>query len=253
MAVIEQVRAYYNAVLPFYDLALQDRGDLAFWSAMARRWNSKRILEFGCGTGRVTTVLSEQAQTTAVDLMLEMLQRAARRAPRAQFVAADLRELPFASTFDLVVLADDPLAHVTSSEERAKVLAWIADHLAAGGRLVLEGLYRAPGRTVLVPPREIVNDGELLFTVEESWEPAGANALWNARYRFTTGSVTTEVATTLRSWTSEEIRRLPESGLQVEQLWGDFDERPFTAMSPGVVIVASGRGQVETETDDTSL
>jgi SAM-dependent methyltransferase len=238
VAAIEQIRAYYNAVLPYYDLALQDRGDLAFWRAMARRWSSKRILELGCGTGRVTSVLSEEAQTTAVDLLMEMLQRATGRAPRAQFVAADLRELAFASDFDLVILADDPLAHLTPADERTRVLTWIAEHLATGGRVVIEGLYRVPGKAVLVPPRQIVHDGELLFTVEETWEPAGANALWNATYRYITGSETTEVATTLRSWTSEEIRHLPESGLQVEALWGDFDERPFTDTAPRIVIVA---------------
>ncbi len=243
MAAIEQVRAYYNAVLPYYDLALRDRGDLAFWSVMARRWSSKRILELGCGTGRVTSVLCEQAQTTAVDLLMEMLQRAARRAPRAQLVAADLRELAFASTFDLVVLADDPLAHITPAEERTRVVAWIADHLTTGGRVVLEGLYRAPGKPVLVPRREIVHDGELRFTVEESWEPAGANALWNATYRYITGSDTTAVTTTLRSWTAEEVNRLPESGLQVEELWGDFDERPFTTTAPRIVIVAKRDGR----------
>lgn len=243
MAAIEQVRAYYNAVLPYYDLALQDRGDLAFWSVMARRWSPKRILELGCGTGRVTSVLCEQARTTAVDLLLEMLQRAGRRVPNAQFVAADLRELVFASTFDLVVLADDPLAHITSAEERARVLARIANHLAAGGRVVIEGLYRAPGKALQEPPRRIMHGGELLFTVEESWEPAGANALWKATYRYTTGSETTEAVTTLRSWTAEEIRRLPESGLEVEELWGDFDERPFTATAPRIVMVAGRLGR----------
>lgn len=243
MAAIEQVRAYYNAVLPYYDLALQDRGDLAFWSAIAHRWKSRRVLELGCGTGRVTSVLCEQARTIGVDLLIEMLQRAARRAPHAQFVAADLRELPFASTFDLVVLADDPLAHIAPAEERMRVLAWIADHLAPQGRVVLEGLYRVPGKSVLEPRREIVHDGALLFTVEESWQPAGANALWKATYRHITGSDTTEVTTTLRSWTAEEVRRLPESGLQVEELWGDFDERPFTATAPRIVIVAKRDGR----------
>jgi SAM-dependent methyltransferase len=246
LAAIEQLRAYYTAALPYYDLSLRDRGDLPFWTAMAGRWDSKRgskrILELGCGTGRVTSVLCAKASTTAVDVLIEMLPLAIRRAPGAHFVVADLRELAFASAFDLVVLADDPMAHLTSSEERMTVMESIAHHLAPEGRLVLEGLYRAPGKSPLVPSRDIVRDGETLFTVEESWEPAGESALWKATYRYRTESAITEVASVLRSWTPEEVARLPACGLQVEALWGDFDERPFSSSAPRIVIVAKRRG-----------
>jgi SAM-dependent methyltransferase len=224
--------------LPYYDLSLSDRGDLPFWTAIAGRWNSKRILELGCGTGRVTPVLCARGSTTAVDVVIEMLPSAIRRAPAAHFVVADLRELAFASVFDLVVLADDPMAHLTSSQERMTVMKSIAHHLAPEGRLVLEGLYRAPGKAPLVPARDVVRDGETLFTVDESWEPACQSALWKATYRYRKESAITEVASVLRSWTSEEVARLPECGLEVEALWGDFDERPFSPAAPRMVIVA---------------
>ena len=78
----EEVRRYYEAILPYYDESLADRGDLPFWEAMARL-GSKRILELGCGTGRVTEVLVRHANVTAVDLLVEML-RLARGACRAR-------------------------------------------------------------------------------------------------------------------------------------------------------------------------
>ena len=242
MGGIEQLRAYYTAVLPYYDASLEDRGDLPFWSSIARRWGSERVLELGCGTGRVTSVVCAHASTTAVDLLIEMLRCASRRATRAHFVVADLREFAFASPFDLVVLADDPMAHLTLPHERMKVMERIADHLAPDGRVVLEGLYRPPEKPPLVPPRDIFGAGEKLVAVDECWEPAGENALWNVTYRYKKGSEITEVATVLRSWTPEEVRRLPEAGLQVEELWGDFDERPFSHTAPRIVIVAKRSG-----------
>ena len=90
----DAIRRYYDAILPFYDESLADRGDLPFWEAMAK--GSKRILELGCGTGRVTEVLVRHAEVTAVDLLVEMLRRASRRAPRAHLVEADLRQFAFA-------------------------------------------------------------------------------------------------------------------------------------------------------------
>src|SRR5258708_1985206 len=105
MTDIEEIRRYYQAILPFYDDSLADRGDLSFWETMATRWGARRILELGCGTGRVTEVLSRHGQVIGVDLLFEMLRRAAKKAPRAHLVAADLRQFAFASTFDLIVLA----------------------------------------------------------------------------------------------------------------------------------------------------
>src|SRR5258708_11883274 len=157
MTDIEEIRRYYQAILPFYDDSLADRGDLPFWETMATRWGATRILELGCGTGRVSEVLCRHAPVTAVDLLIEMLSRVARRAPRAQLVAADLRRFAFAAKFDLIVLADDPMAHLTSLDDRAHVMRLIADHLTPGGRVILEGLYRHA-------PRE---------TAGESWTSTG--------------------------------------------------------------------------------
>ena len=231
VAGIEQLRDYYTATLPFYDAALEGRGDLPFWHSIARRWDSRRILDAGCGTGRVTSVLCTYAPTTAVDLLIEMVRCATRRAPEAHFVVADLREVAFTAAFDLVVLADDPMAHLTSSDDRVKVLQRIADCLTPGGRIVIEGLYRSPG----TPPRRDIFPE---LTVTESWKPAGDGPLWNVTYRYERGAEVTEVATTLRSWRAEEARRFPDAGLEVEALWGDFDERPFSEEAPRIVIVA---------------
>lgn len=235
---VDRIRAYYVAMLPFYDAASEDRGDLSFWQSMASRWGSKRILELGCGTGRVTQVLSSHARVTAVDLLVEMLLRVPQRAPEAMMVAADLRDLAFAARFDLVVLADDPLAHLTTADERTKAMTRIAGHLAPEGRLVIEGLYRPRRKPLLVPMRAIRRDGKEMFTVEEIWMPAAERSTWNATYRYRRGSSTVEVESLLRSWSRDEVDRLADCGLKVESVWGDFDESPFEDNSPRIVIVA---------------
>jgi len=212
MQDIEEIRRYYDAILPYYDESLADRGDLPFWESMAT--GSKRILELGCGTGRVTEVLVKHAPVTAVDLLVEMLRRAFQKAPAAQLVAADLRQFAFAERFDLIVLADDPMAHLISIDDRARVLRLILDHLTPDGRVVIEGLYRPAGSAP---------------GVEESWTAAEDPSVWNVRYRY----ASVEVATVMRSWSLEEI-----AGLQVEHLWGDFDRSPFSDDSKRMIIVA---------------
>jgi SAM-dependent methyltransferase len=225
----EEVRRYYEAILPFYDESLSDRGDLPFWEAMATRWKSKRILELGCGTGRVTALLVRHASVTAVDLLVEMLPLARRRAPAANFVAADLQQFAFAEQFDLIVLADDPMAHLISIDDRASVLRLIADHLTRDGRVLIEGLYRhGSGQSEH-------QHGEL--NVEESWTATADPSIWNAAYRYKKGASTVDATSVMRSWSLEEVAHLP---LRVESIWSDFDESPFSDDARRIIIVAKG-------------
>lgn len=221
----EEVGRYYDTILPFYDESLADRGDLPFWEKMAA--GSKRILELGCGTGRVTEVLARHAEVIAVDLLVAMLLRASRRVPRAKLVAADLRQFAFAEQFDLIVLADDPMAHLISIDDRARVLRLIGDHLTQDGRVVIEGLYRREAG------RSQDQRGELM--VEESWSATSDPSVWNARYRYTKGSLTADAASLMRSWSLAEVAQFP---LRVESVRGDFDGRPFSEDSARMIIVA---------------
>jgi SAM-dependent methyltransferase len=237
----EEVRRYYEAILPYYDESLADRGDLPFWDAMATRWESKRILELGCGTGRVTEVLVRHANVTAVDLLVEMLRLASRRVPAANFVAADLRQFAFAQRFDLIVLADDPMAHLISIDDRAKALRLIADHLTPDGRVVIEGLYR----------REAGNSrqrrGSLI--IEESWTATDDPSVWNAHYRYEKGDTAIEASSVLQSWSPSDLELLATSGLDIESMWGDFDERPFAAATSNRMIIAARKAYPQIDAD----
>jgi SAM-dependent methyltransferase len=227
----EEVRRYYEAILPYYDESLVDRGDLSFWDAMATRWKSKRILELGCGTGRVTEVLVRHADVTAADLLVEMLRLACRCAPAANFVASDLRQFAFARQFDLIVLADDPMAHLISIDDRGKALRLIADHLTPDGRVVIEGLHRRE------PGNSQQRRGHLI--VDELWSSTADPSVWNAHYRYEKDGSVVNVSSVLRSWSPSDLELLPTGGLEIESMWGDFDERPFAAATSNRMIIAA--------------
>jgi ubiquinone/menaquinone biosynthesis C-methylase UbiE len=64
-----------------------------------------RVLDVGCGTGRLVTALAERGvDATGVDSSARMLEVARRKLPRGRFVEAAAERLPFADgTFDRVV------------------------------------------------------------------------------------------------------------------------------------------------------
>src|SRR5207253_6462697 len=143
--------------------------------------------------------------------------------------------------FDLVVLANDPMAHLTSRSERVEVFERLARHVAPGGHLAVEGLHRPLGdRPSLVTRHAGRETGP--FTVEERWTREGCDATWTAMYRFTEGARVVEVESRLAAWTFDDVEGLRRAGLRIVGVLGDFDERPFTDGAPRMIVIAAKDG-----------
>ncbi|RJK98004.1 class I SAM-dependent methyltransferase [Vallicoccus soli] len=96
-----------------------------------------RVLDAGCGTGRVGIELARRGhEVTGVDLDASMLAEARADAPDLAWVEADLAalELP-GPPYDAVVLAGNVVVYLTPATER-QVVRRLAAHLRPGGLLV---------------------------------------------------------------------------------------------------------------------
>lgn len=106
---------------------------------------SGRVLELGCGAGRLTGYLSEIASSTVgLDISPAMVAYCRRHYPRATFDEGDLRdvgELEPAS-FDVIV-ASYNVIDVLGDGERARVLDGIHHVLRPGGLLIMSSHNRA--------------------------------------------------------------------------------------------------------------
>ena len=242
----DPVLAYYQTILPFYEKESVARAHLAFWTGLARTWKPKRILEMGSGLGRITSALAKYSPAVGIDISLEMLRLAdrRRRSPRARlsFVAADMRDRVFDCVFDLVIAPSDPLSHLTRASDRRRVLCAVARQLARRGRFVLEALYR-PRRVLLSLDRRIrYRGGEL--SIRETWKPTEPGSLWRAQYtyhdRTRLGRERRLTASFVaRCWNPNELDSFfADCGLRVEQLWGDWDRRPFKPDARRLLVVA---------------
>lgn len=95
-----------------------------------------RVLDAGCGTGRVSIRLAERGYlVTGVDVDEGMLAVARTRAPQLRWLTADLASLDLGETYDLVVAAGNVIPLVAEGTE-ATVVANLAAHLAPDGLLV---------------------------------------------------------------------------------------------------------------------
>lgn len=95
-----------------------------------------RVLDAGCGTGRVGGRLAEAGHTvTGVDLDPALIDDARTSYPGSQWLVGDLAALELPDRFDLIVCAGNVLTFVAPST-RVQILRRFAGHLAEGGRLV---------------------------------------------------------------------------------------------------------------------
>jgi SAM-dependent methyltransferase len=240
---VEEVRAYYRRILPFYEMETAGRPDLKFWPRLARRWKPRLVLELGSGLGRVmTAVAGEAPKVVGLDISFEMLSLASQRlvSSGAPLLGADMRELPFSCTFDLEIAPSDPFSHLLSTADRRAALREIARALAPGGRFILDALYRSGGASKRT--RRLALPGGSL-TIRQAWRPLSKKDVWNARYSYfwRKGNRVREAEAefTARAWSPRELRPFFEScGLTVENLWGSLREDPFRRGSRRLIVVA---------------
>lgn len=103
-----------------------------------------RVLDGGCGTGRVAIELARRGfDVNGVDLDPAMLDQARAKAPELTWELADLAEATAAEPFDTVVLAGNVLIFLTPGAED-RTVAHVATLLRPGGLLVA-GFQLRPG------------------------------------------------------------------------------------------------------------
>ncbi|MBM3660632.1 MAG: class I SAM-dependent methyltransferase [Actinobacteria bacterium] len=132
-------------------------GEADLVDALLGEHGGRRVLDAGCGTGRVAIELAARGyDVVGVDLDAGMLNAARAKAPAIAWVEADLAhldavtELPAGGGgvgFDLVVMAGNVMIFVDPGTEGA-VLRRLRDRTVAGGLLVA-GFQVRPDRLAL--------------------------------------------------------------------------------------------------------
>jgi SAM-dependent methyltransferase len=134
-------------------LAAQGRnvhGEADLVEALLRDSDGSRVLDAGCGTGRVAIELALRGlSVVGVDVDAGMLASARAKAPELGWIEADLAALGdgVGEQFDLVVLAGNVMIYLGPGTE-GQVLAGLAAHLRPGALLV-SGFTIRPDRLSL--------------------------------------------------------------------------------------------------------
>jgi len=245
-----------------YDVNLlyAGRADVDFYLDFSRSADGK-ILELGCGTGRILVpTAAAGCEIVGLDLseyMLakcrEKLQKQPREVQeRARIIRSDMVNFDLKEVFCLITTPFRPFQHLLSVEEQLGCLRCVNRHLDVGGKLILDLFHVNPqmtydpkftvesedipevelpdgtkfsrsGRIVAYHRAEQYNDIELIYYVTH---PDGR------KERLTQ-------ACPFRYFFRYEVEHLlARCGFVVKELFGNYDKSPLADDSPEMIFVA---------------
>lgn len=247
---------------PYYDWENRQtvgRRDIKFWSDFARRASSRRatpsrILELGCGTGRVAIPVARTGvQVVGVDRSDSMLARARTRVQRArvgsgvQLLRGDIRHLPFPdNTFPLVMAPYGILQSLLDEDVLRATLEDVNRVLTRNGTFGLELVADLPAwdeysnRTTLRGERGPHGKPiRLIETVKQDRK----NHITRFEQEFVEGrgrSVTRrKFKLAFRTLTVPQmVERLENAGMAVSALLGDYQGGPWDLRAEVWIILA---------------
>jgi SAM-dependent methyltransferase len=262
----------WDQYAPFYDwenARTLGRRDVPFWRRVARGADG-RVLELGCGTGRVSLPLARAGvDLVGVDRSAPMLARAQRRVARGaslrisripripnpesqippRFVRADIRALPFPSrAFAMAIAPYGVLQSLLRDRDLAATLRSVARVLRPGGlfgidlvpdvpnwreyheRVQLRG--RAAGGAHLTLVESVRQDPRRrLTTFEQRYVELRGGRLAEHRFELTFRTLS------VRQMTS----RLERAGFTVDAVLGDYRGRAWDERADVWIMLARRR------------
>jgi SAM-dependent methyltransferase len=246
-----------------YDLAPHYPNDIPFYLAHLQS-PSSRVLELGCGTGRVSVALARccaflqglDHSASMVGLLREKARAAGFGETRIRARVADITDFDLAETFDLVIAPFRVMQNLETDEQLDGMFEAIARHLAPNGRCILNAFH--PNRSPERMKAEWVAEGEVL-----EWEVETEHGLLRRYDRraalrndplvlypelidrlYVNGRLVSEsvLRIAMRCFYPDELVEMIEAhGFRVVDRWGGYEGEPYGEGSE-LVVAFEARG-----------
>jgi SAM-dependent methyltransferase len=213
--------------------------DLEFWSATLQKLGPK-VLELGCGTGRVAIYLSENGfDVSGIDNSRAMLREAKIKAKTkglsAKFQFGDFTSFQINELFNAVITPDSSFSHLLTDDLVESCLQCIKQHLLKDGKLIF---------SVNLPEFDLesfnieMDDGVILNIYPQKFKDDIYKKIYKVSNPSTGESLMSEIY--IRLFKPDHLDKLLiKNGLKIENKFGDYQGNKFDKDSKTQLFVCS--------------
>jgi SAM-dependent methyltransferase len=254
---------YTGVDAQIYDQGMSDwPGEIDFYLKLAKRAGEKgeAILDLACGTGRVALALAKTGvRVVGMDLapdMLAIAQQKTEELPNIRWAQGDMRAFELGEKFGLVIIPVHSFQFMLTLRDQLSCLECIRHHLLPGGLLVIHNNH-----DTLSWLDENLAEKDPPFEVGATWTHPQTGRRMRSQSRWVYRH-STQTATLYKVWQElgeddrvtdrqdfepmpmhvpfrfEMEHLLSRAGLQILNIYGDFEEHPFTDASPDMIWLA---------------
>lgn len=129
----------YEGLSLFYDQLTFDQ-PYESWLEIVDQYaqQNRSILDIGCGTGNLTTLLTQFDTVTGMDLSVDMLALAANKSQKVNWVEGDMTDFTLNSRFDVISIFCDSLNYLANLVDVKSTFKNVYQHLENKGVLMFD-------------------------------------------------------------------------------------------------------------------
>jgi SAM-dependent methyltransferase len=253
-----------------YDLEHEgDDRDVRFYRGLMARLRPKSVLEFACGSARLTLPLAAELREhdghiVGVEVNEQMLDQARSKlaegdpavSSRVRLEQGDMRRWRTSERFDVVLIACSSITHLLTLEDQLAVWRNAFDHLETGGRLLIDvtmpdlgacvGSLRTPPRALTeidLDQKDPTTDTRLIRQKTTRFDMFAQRADIQFLYdKFEHGVHISRYASDFAShlYFPRELTLLfLYTGFTIEAVWADYAFRPASSQAREIVMVGA--------------
>jgi SAM-dependent methyltransferase len=233
--------SYLLEYQPLFDL-VQDRHQVARLMEILALPSGARILDVPCGQGRHAHLLAEAGyEVDGLDYSKPLIDLARKRGegPTLNYVVGDMRKLSarWSGRFDAVINLFTSFGFFDDPADDARTIREFARVLKPGGTFVWHGGSRDGVMAKFLGRDWWKTDDGTMIGHERSFDPLPG--VLTIRTTWAGPAGTGEREHRIRLYTATRLAELcADAGLEVEEAWDGFRERPLTRRSGEMLLVA---------------
>lgn len=223
--------------------------DLQFYNKWLPRIKDAKVLELGCGTGRLTIPLAKNGYNiTGVDFTSSMLQKAKAKTTKAglniEFIEADMRTLSLSEKFDLIFIPFNSIHHLYKNEDLFNTFKVVKHHLKDGGLFLLDCFnpniqYIVEGEKETINTAEYTTDDGREILIKQKMRYENRTQINRIEWHyFINGKFDSIQNIDMRMFFPQELNSYLEwNGFNILHKFGSFEEEAFSDNSGKQIFV----------------